>query len=214
MKYNKYLLAAIVAFAPALHAANIGLNNVTFSGTDLAIYDNSGTPLTGGFIGVFDFSGGAPSDFASLLANGNNGLIAQTTLGPANNPTGGAISGALQNIPNGAGQLVGVNLFVVIGNGADVASSTNLGLINSGLAIGGPDVPLPQSLDINLGSSMTASVGVIGANRDIDWGLFTGGGAPGNPYNTPTFTLDAIPEPSSSLLAGLAGIALLIRRRR
>jgi hypothetical protein len=215
MKYNHYLLAAVLAFAPAcVQGAAITISNITFAGNDLAVLDNSGTPLSGGFIALFDFSGGAPTDFATLQANGNNGLISSTILGGGNNPAGGAIS--TQFGPNNSsGALNGVNLFVVIGNGADVASSTNLGILDGARALSTSDTPLPEAITLRLNTGLAATLGTIDPTRSaVDWGPITGGNPPGAGYTTATFTLDAIPEPSSSLLAGLAGIALLIRRRR
>lgn len=213
MKYNHYLLAAALAFAPAcVQGAAITISNITFAGNDLAVLDNSGTPLSGGFIALFNFAGGAPSDLATLQANGNNGLIASTILGGGNNPAGGAISTQFQ-APNTSGALNGVNLFVVIGNGADVASSTNLGILDGARALSTSDTPLPEAVTIRLNTGLAAPLGTIDVTRSpVDWGPITGGNPPGAGYTTATFTL--VPEPSSSLLAGLAGIALLIRRRR
>jgi hypothetical protein len=217
MKLTTLAFATFAAFATAASGASLQVDNIlTGGGSDLALLDNAGNGLVadaGAFIAVYVFPGGAPADFAALQANGANGLLASIGLVGGNTPTGGALFTQLDfanaGPPNGPGALDGQNLFLVIGNNTDAATSDQLALISTGIATAGSDVPIPNSLAYSLTGASNVLIGEVGPTT-IDWTNANGDAA----YNTAGLRLAAIPEPSSSLLFGLAGLALFIRRKR
>ena len=106
---------------------------------------------------------------------------------------------------------VGASVYLVMGDGADLASSTDFAVFDPGLVFGTENAVGAGALDIIITSdSLTADslvYGTIVPNVDTGLGLVfdeaiqLGEGA-------------VIPEPSTSLLAALAGLALAARRRR
>ena len=106
---------------------------------------------------------------------------------------------------------VGASVYLVMGDGADLASSTDFAVFDPGLVFGTENAVGAGALDIIISSdTLTADslvYGTIVPNVDTGLGLVfdeaiqLGEGA-------------VIPEPSTSLLAALAGLALAARRRR
>jgi len=106
---------------------------------------------------------------------------------------------------------VGASVYLVIGDGADLASSTDFAVYDPGLVFGTENAVGAGALDIIINSdALTADslvYGTIVPNVDLgigvtfDEGIQLGEGV-------------VVPEPSTSLLAALAGLALAARRRR
>jgi hypothetical protein len=217
MKLTTLAFATFAAFATAASGASLTIDNITTGGgSDLALLDNAGNGIVadnGAFIAVYVFPGGAPADALALQANGSNGLLASIGLSAGNVFAPGAfftqVGFANPGPANGAGALDGQNLFLVIGNNTDAATSTELALISTGVSTNGSDNPLPNDLAFALTGSSSVMIGEVGAIT-LDWTNANGEAA----YNTAALRLAAVPEPSSSLLFGLAGLALFIRRKR
>jgi hypothetical protein len=217
MKLTTLAFATLAAFATAASGASLTIDNITTGGGgDLALLDNAGNGIvadSGAFVAVYVFPGGAPADFAALQANGNNGLLASIGLGAGNVFAPGAfftqVGFANPGPAGGAGALDGQNLFLVIGNNTDAATSDQLALISTGVSTSGSDNPLPNDLSFSLTGSSALLIGEMGSVT-VDWTNANGDAA----YNTAGLRLAAVPEPSSSLLFGLAGLALFIRRKR
>jgi hypothetical protein len=220
MKLTTLALVSLAALATAANGASLQVDNITsgFDGNDLALLDNAGNGLAagGGFVAVYDFGAGAgspPSNVVALVANGANGLLASIDLQPGNAPVSGALFTLLDfanpGPPNGAGALDGTDLYLMIGNGSNAGDSTELALINTGLRTGNSDAPIPSSLAFSLRSGADVIVGSIVATT-VDWAGVGGS----NGHSTAGLRLDAVPEPTSSMLLGLAGLAFFIRRKR
>lgn len=205
MKLTKLALAASLAIGlTSAHAATINFGNFDFafgSGNELLVVDNSGAPITEGFIALYQFAE-APTDASAI---GADGLLSSVAIGPANAPGGiGFINTPLTVANDGA--LTGVPLFVVIGNGADAASSDQFGVLATGLSFSKADNPPPPDSQFYTASAADVRLGEV-STADVD-GSGLGGGA----FNAQVLKLT--PEPSSTMLFGLAGLALLIRRKR
>ena len=199
MKLTTYALtlAAILAL-PVANAANLQLQN--FGAAELR--DNAGNPLAnGGFLGLYSFGAGdgaPPSDVAAAVANGNNGLLNNTPLDE--NLNGGQVGSffASMGFAND-GSINGQNLYLMFGDGADAASSTLIGLVNLNVSPNVSDSPPPGWVSNGNNLSPAASDVVIGCV---------------GPGWISTARFGRCPEPSSSLMIGLAGLAFFIRRKR
>jgi hypothetical protein len=198
MKLPKLTLAALLAIGLApTYAATLNFDNSDFgfTGNDLLLLDNAGNPLSSGFVAL-----STTPDTSGLLSD------SLTVLGPGNYPGLGLFSGSFNTVNDGG--LTGVNLFIVFGNNANPALADQFGSINTMLSFTKADTPPPpSSLDFIANPSSMVTLGT-GAPITIDATSF------GGPASYNTFGLRAVPEPSSTLLFGLAGLALLIRRRR
>ena len=209
-------LIATTLFSTILfgQSATITVNNITGDGQDLAFSDSSSSLLTSGFISLYSFdSGSVPSTAAELHANGVTGLLGVTATfnSTTNNNSAdpGSFTRSFSDITNNSV----LDVYLVIGNGTDVNSSTELALLNTLLQLDGEDTgPTGDSLAYNAkGSPAELVIGTV--DRDeIDWGETVG-----SAYTTNVLSLEAvsvIPEPSSLVLSGLAALAFAGRRTR
>jgi hypothetical protein len=198
MKLTKLALSAFMAIGLAsAHAAtlNVGNSNFAFNGNDLLFLDNAGNPLTTGFVAL-----STTPDPGGIL------LDSLVVIGPGNSPGGfGLFNSPLTAANNGS--LTGVNLFIVIGDGANPGSSSQFGALNTGLSFVKADTPPPP--DSQFYTALGAHVVLGEAGPAV-----VDASALGGPAAYATTGLRLVPEPSSSLLFGLAGLALLIRRKR
>ena len=110
--------------------------------------------------------------------------------------------------------LVGSAIFVVFGNGDTLADSTAFAIVDAGALIGtDAAAPAPESsADVVINDAFLTTDNLIVGDlvTDVDLGL------PIN-FNEGIQLVgagDAVPEPSTSLLAGLAALGLVARRRR
>lgn len=205
MKLTKLALAASLAIGlTSAHAATINFGNFDFafgSGDELLIVDNSGAPITSGFIALYQFSE-APTDASAI---GAEGLLTSVEIGAANAPGGIGFINTPLTVAND-GTLTGVPLFVVIGNGSDAGSSDQFGVLATGLSFTKADSPPPPDSQFYTASADDIRLGEL-SQASVD-GSALGGGV----FNASVLKLT--PEPSSTMLFGLAGLALLIRRKR
>ena len=170
-----------------------------------SVVDNSGAAVEGGFaaLGIFDVSElAALSSGADLQANFRIFDGASGSVGTK------SIFSGVYNFSNIGADITTTDfsgpIHLVIGNGADLASSTEAAILEIGFFP--TSEPAVSTIFVN-NATATPYLG--------DFDTFTLQPAT-VPRQNPALRLAviAIPEPSSSLLIGLAGLSLLIRRRR
>jgi hypothetical protein len=210
MKKTLFLLA--LAASPLVQGAvSVTGTNLVLGPTSVAdsmlITDNTGIPVSGSWAaGIFDapdFSG--PAGITSTFTqNGSDGAFSATP----------GVFGALGGVPitdaatsvDSSDNFAGKPVYIVVGNAASIAGSTDFVVFQTA-------TNWPQEVQ-----GVGAGFGVNIAKETLVYGIpTTVQGATGitsalNGDGGVTFGL--IPEPSTSLLAGLAGLALMIRRKR
>jgi hypothetical protein len=206
-------LATVGLFSGASAYTVSFLNVASADNTAVPVVDNTGAPIAlgSGYVaaGTFTAVPGSADDVRSLFAAFGDGNSAfSNSIG-----VGGFFDGNRSApIPAGTTDVpVGASVFLVIGDGSDLASSTDFAVFDPGLVFGTENAVGAGALDIIIDSdALTADslvYGTISTNVDLgigvtfDEGIQLGEGA-------------VIPEPSTSLLAALAGLALAARRRR
>jgi hypothetical protein len=188
------------------------LNIAAADNTAVPVLDNTGAAigLGSGFVaaGTFASVPGSIDEVRSFTPFGDGASAFQNSVGAA----GFFDNSRSAPIPQGTTDApVGASVYLVMGDGADLASSTDFAVFDPGLVFGTENAVGAGALDIIITSdSLTADslvYGTIVPNVDTGLGLVfdeaiqLGEGA-------------VIPEPSTSLLAALAGLALAARRRR
>lgn len=199
----KTFFTATIASVALAGIAAAGTVNFSNFGSTWEI-QASGTPINGGFVsvgttGVSDFSDAAAAQTA--LAADFTAFGASTDFGGAAAfNIDGFFSGVAQG-DGGAAAFDGKNIIIVGGDGADIATSSHLFVIDTGAPFAA-DAPLfAASVDINSGAKLGAAggtavaAGVAGAFQAAAVGV-------------------VIPEPGVSVLALFAAGFLALRRRR
>lgn len=167
------------------------------------ISDGSGVVLVGAFLGATpDFANSTGQDvadaFTAFGAGGTIGFAGFAGLYEINSTEGRISAG---------NPLIGANIVTLIGNGATLGDSTEL------LAFQHPDTFQQDDgdpVDKNPAATLGEDGGSFLYGGDARPAVDVGGG---NVF--PGVALaPLVPEPSSSLLFGVAGLALLIRRKR
>ena len=216
MKKTIIAAALFMAGASMLPATIVSVFNIQSGDTttDTPIVDSGGNliPLGGGVVAVGRALGGTV-DVADLASTFDQ-------FGSASNINGGGfgidgfVSDAAPTFQVAtatatADGFIGETVFVVIGNAADLASSTEFAVFQAAGTF------LPDNLGLEQNTNVSLQVG--GATQifgDIASDVLV----PGTPLGDLTFSsgiqLAGIPEPSSALLLGLGGLGFLIRRRR
>ncbi|GHC55818.1 PEP-CTERM sorting domain-containing protein [Roseibacillus persicicus] len=187
-------------------AASITFDNISFGGgNSVLLFDNSGAPLASGAISLY--SGVAPTSFDEALTLSATAPLDRLVLDGSTALPGGLISGSFDT-PN-AGELTGVNLFVLISD----ESGTQFGAYDLVGTFTKADTPPPASAFTETfnNSSLVTLAAPESGNVQGDFSAIAGPGATDGAYG---LRLAAIPEPSSALLAGLALVGGLVRRRR
>lgn len=164
---------------------------------------------TGGYFNLgYDVNGGlttatSSGDFTDFITNFN--VVTSDILGSGGGSgmDGFYFSSFDYGAPTG-NPPVGAELYSIIGNGADLMSSTQFAVLMSADSVG-LDVPLPDDNNIILPDNVTVLLGTAGEAL-VDFGS----GA----VLTPSLSLvQAIPEPSTLLLSSIGVLALLRRKR-
>lgn len=197
----KTFFTATIASVALAGIAAAGTVNFSNFGSTWEI-QASGTPINGGFVsvgttGVSDFSDAITAQAA--LAADFTAFGASTDFGgaPAFN-IDGFFSGVGQG-DSGAATFDGKNIILIGGDGADIASSNHLFVIDTGVAFAA-DAPLfAASVDINTGDVKLGAAGGTAVAAGVA-GAFQ--------------AAVVIPEPSTSLLGLFAAGFLALRRRR
>lgn len=216
MKYTVIAAAIAVAGLQTAFATTTitPFNGVSGGSNTTQVVDNTGAPLLGATVSVGTFASPAGLDsagsvdlnafgwteFASTVTNGA-GSIAPGIFGAFGSP---GATGALPTTPGGDffDGAVGRSIFVVIGDGAGEFIIWQSGEVFA-------------TEDATLGGA-AVSFNVIDANLlRGDTSQFTNNGLAGPPAGgNGSAAVTFVPEPTSSLLFGVAGLALLIRRKR
>lgn len=205
-------LATVGLFSGASAYTVSFLNIAAADNTAVPVLDNTGAAigLGSGFVaaGTFASVPGSIDEVRSFTPFGDGNSAFQNSVGAA----GFFDNSRSAPIPQGTVDApVGASVYLVMGDGADLASSTDFAVFDPGLVFGTENAVGAGALDIVINSdTLTADslvYGTIVPNIDTGLGLVfdeaiqLGEGA-------------VIPEPSTSLLAALAGLALAARRRR
>lgn len=205
-------LATVGLFSGASAYTVSFLNIAAADNTAVPVLDNTGAAigLGSGFVaaGTFASVPGSIDEVRSFTPFGDGNSVFQNSVGAA----GFFDNSRSAPIPQGTVDApVGASVYLVIGDGADLASSTDFAVFDPGLVFGTENAVGAGALDITINSdTLTADslvYGTIVPNVNTGLGLVfdeaiqLGEGA-------------VIPEPSTSLLAALAGLALAARRRR
>jgi hypothetical protein len=211
-----YVVIATAIFSVFTANAGVvtGTNIIDGTGGDIIITDNTGSAIAvgGGFVSLGYFS----IDDAVVTAGANAaGMV--STLGSFQSIVSGSFEDEgmyFKSFDYGKGGLDAQNnktLYSVMGNGADIGSSDQFVLykhddvINADGAAPGVD---DNAMNVNDGSLLFGTVG--GAKTVNATNLL----ANSNYTSSSSFAMELVPEPSSTALLGLGGVALLLRRRR
>ena len=207
MKLKHVVAAVLAAMSASAFGASITVTNTNGPVATRSIVDNAGNAIDGGYAAI-----GSISYEAGLgVAVSGSDIDALFTLfdgaeGPLNSaPFAGTFSvqsagGVLLNTPN---DFSGSPIYLVLGNGSSLSDSTEAAVLKVG----------------TFGNSEpTLSTTIINENTEVLLGSFDAtfnpSGLPPAANNPALRTAVLIPEPSSSLLIGLAGLTLLVRRKR
>ena len=220
MKKTIILLAGILSFGD-LYAVTISppITNLQGAGDSETnvVLDNAGALIGSGFIalGVFDISNSEISGLTSTqdLSDAFFNFSSDGSFGSFF-PDGGAgafqltVTGDTDSLFDGVNTFSGNNAYLVIGNGETFASSTEFLVWDSGVAFDSVEPNTsPESLLLDVDTGTT----VIGSNSTFTFDL---SGFGGSATEAAFSTAALVPEPSSTLLIGLAGIGMTLRRRR
>ncbi|MEE2623550.1 MAG: PEP-CTERM sorting domain-containing protein [Verrucomicrobiota bacterium] len=199
----KYLVSIIALTSVSAFGASVTVTNNAGPVNTQSVVDNSGAAVDGGFAAI-----GSISDVSALNTLTSAGLDALFTVydgatGAVNNaPFNGTYSISNNGSDITGTAWAGAPIYLVLGNGGDLASSTQGAVLRVGNFPGSE--PAVQTVNVN----NTAEV-LLGS-----FDTFTLQPGPIPTQNAALALAPFVPEPSSSLLIGLAGLSLLIRRRR
>jgi hypothetical protein len=199
----KYLVSIIALTSVSAFGASVTVTNNQGPVNTQSVVDNTGAAVDGGFAAI-----GSISDVSALNTLTSAGLDALFTVydgatGAVNNaPFNGTYSISNNGSDITGTAWAGAPIYLVLGNGGDLASSTQGAVLRVGNFPGSE--PAVQTVNVN----NTAEV-LFG-----DFDTFTLQPGPIPTQNAALALAPFVPEPSSSLLVGLAGLSLLIRRRR
>ncbi len=207
MKLKHVVAAVLAAMSASAFGASITVTNTNGPVATRSIVDNAGNAIDGGYAAIGSISDEVRLE-SPLTGSDLDGLFTlfDGAEGPLNSaPFAGTFSvqsagGVLLNAPN---DFSGSPIYLVLGNGSSLSDSTEAAVLKVG----------------TFGNSEpTLSTTIINENTDVLFGAFN---ATYNPSglppaaNNPALRLGPlVPEPSSSLLIGLAGLTLLVRRKR
>ena len=222
MKKLNLFLFALLCTSTGLEAGVLSMTNqIAGSAGDTAIVDTSnivlvtGIAASGYFTSGYDVDAGlanaiSTGNFTTFLSNYNT-LVSDQIGASGGSGFAGYYYGAVDYGTPLTNPYVGAALYTILGNGATLAASLQLGILRSSDIVNS-DTPTPDSNSVLLGrngntslGNVTILMGSIGTNVMAN----SGGGL----ASTASFKLQAIPEPSTLLLASL-GVFGLLRRRR
>lgn len=208
--FTALALGAMVQISSA--AVSVTGTNYNIGSAGIAITDNAGAvlPVGAGSMSIafgnfnaIDFNTADGTAVAAAFNQNGGAGGANPAFGGVFNTTVGDAATSLDS----SDSFTGTNIFIVIGNAATFAGSTDFIVYDSGTA-------WPEEVAV-----VGASVTVETYSGSLLYGTTTNTSSAAGPFaylnGTPGVTFgQQIPEPSSSLLFGAAGLALLIRRKR
>ena len=199
----KHVVSIIALTSVSAFGASVTVTNNAGPVNTQSVVDNTGAAVDGGFAAI-----GSISDASALNTLTSAGLADLFTVydGAIGAITAAPFAGTYSISNNGSDitgtAWAGAPIYLVLGNGGDLASSTQAAVLRVGNFPGSE--PAVQTVNVN----NTAEV-LLG-----DFDTFTLQPGPIPTQNAALALAPLVPEPSSSLLIGLAGLSLLIRRRR
>lgn len=223
MKLKRDIILGLMAMAilPSnLHAVIyvVGGSNVSDAVSDQVVVDNTGALTSGGAtasLGYFNSIADPSSASRSALA-ADFVALATSDFGETD-PTVNGLFDMTTNIDTDVGttysDAVGNDLYLFIGNKATLGASDYIGLVDIGQQLSGIVGPGPFQTKINYSAGNFGVGGtiILGQTTMNNVNFITGNTTS---FSTGTFELTQVPEPSSTALLGLGGVAFLLRRRR
>jgi len=204
------LLTITAATCCQLSAASISFGNIIASDASTIVVDSNGDAISSLVAQVFT-AAAAPTSIAALqglsfsdLGGGN--LVSDPGAFSINN---GSVADPITS---------GLNLYLVLSDNADLSLACHIGLIETQQTL--DTVPSPGVDSNTFVLDQTETVGTQGVallgeystdTETATWTNIFGGDTTGT-----TFVLEStkpVPEPSSAVLCGLAGLVVLRRRR-
>lgn len=201
-----------LVLSPSTKAASVLITNVTLDGSTNAIVSSSGALLNGSYVGVGYFSGLSDSQIQLMDESTFNSITTGSGFQALESSTSwwafgaGLVDGNAQGAINSGSDFIGEAIYSIIGNGATLATSTEL-LIFKFSAVFAQDEPI---------FSANAKMDVSSGNGTVLWGG-TGNYADnyfGEGVNPAFNTVGLVPEPSRVFLLMLGLVGLMMRRRR
>jgi len=212
----KHVVSIIALTSVSAFGASVTVTNNAGPVNTQSVVDNTGAAVDGGFAAIGSISD--PGALALNILTSGSGLADLFTVydGATGAITAAPFAGTYSISNNGSDitgtAWAGAPIYLVLGNGGDLASSDQVAVLRVGNFPGSE--PAVQTVNVN----NTAEV-LFG-----DFDTFTLQPGP-IPTQNPALSLQCltgwqtesgrcVPEPSSSFLMGFAGLSLLIRRRR
>lgn len=201
------LLLPLVLLADVATPATITVTNNNGPALTRSIVDNAGNAIEGGYAAI-----GTIDETALAVLSGGGDLTTAFTLfdgaeGPLNGvPFAGTFSVQSQGsvLLNEANEFSGNPIYLVLGNGADLASSSLIGILQVG-AFGNSE---PSIVTITIDENNSEPPYRFWGS----WDRLTLNPGPVPNRDNPAFAL-GVPEPSINVLVGFALVGLGLRRR-
>ncbi len=211
---------AVLASLSSASAYTVSFINVTSTNEfSVPVVDNAGNPIgvDSGFVSAGTFSvapvfTGAPTDIQviqSTFSSFGDGGSSFSNLPSIDGFFDGSRSAPIPF--ESTDPPVGESVFVVIGNGDSLSSSTEFAVFDPGMVFGTDTAVGSGALDVDVNSTTLTADNLIFGNILENQTLEQTGGLV---FEETIQLTGAIPEPSTGLLAALAGLALAARRRR
>lgn len=203
IKTTLFSITGALALAVTAQATTVTLS-AGFSGPFVEKID--GTRVNGGLVLLGTMTDAQRDSLsAGSLSADVDAVFAE--FGTRNSSATGSIAGSFTNVGANAGDFDGKQIYIWVFNGTDKTSAEHALFTVANPAAPGTGNPwlFPANLG-GVGDGTTISVAALLANSN--------NGVPRAIAGNNLRLVPAVPEPSGALLAGLAGAALLFRRRR
>ena len=216
---KKYIILPILILIGNVHATTLSTNVSNFEGVGdeltSVVLDNVGAQISSGFIalGTFNVGNSVISSLTSSQSLSDAFFNISSTDAAGNFGSFGGtfqftVDGDTDTVFDGAQSFSGLNAYIVIGNAANLVDSTQFLVWDSGVSF---DSALPLAGPTSLLLDTAVGTTVIGSETAFTFDL---SGVGGSATEAAFSTAALVPEPSSTLLIGLAGIGMTLRRRR